>query len=370
MSLSLQIAYYAGVIGAMLALLRVMSGIAGSRSITKSILQSAIFSSVALAGAVSAAIIYEIPPAKKILTTHSELATYVSLTWFGLWFLSMVYCFGLGVVVRMYVRNRRFKDWGTFRNLRAVVPFSTLRSLYKRFRNDRQSYETGQGERVDDKESLRLIQQYLDDGIQEKRTLLVSGDDPWYIRSRLVELIVELVENTEEQINYVCCSVSPANIWNIIESSCDAAMQKTIKQRLVFVDVYTQTFGFGDDILAKKIHEMQDNHIDIVSCNSAAGVHFATGEAFKILKKHSQSNKLNRLPCVMVYDSLSVLSITETDSELAEFIIHLSAAELTYNMLTIFLEADFEGRTASVSFDAMKSCCGAPIKLLRPGAQT
>ena len=177
----------------------------------------------------------------------------------------------------------------------------------------------------------------------------------------LLNLTVDLVESGNEDINYVCCNVAPSSIWEEMEKHHDSDKLNKIKKHFVFVDAYTETFGFEDDVLKERLREMEKKkRIHIVNSNSAAGIHSGTAKAFKILKKNAVSGQSERRSCTMIYDTLSVLSIPETDAEVAEFIIHLAAAERAYQMRTIFLEPDIQGRQSD-AIAALRSCCGTPI---------
>lgn len=363
MTLGEHITIYAGVIAVMLTLLRVISGITGSQTIRKAILLSATISTFALTGAGIMVIALEVSSISAYFQAHRQLSNNLSNTWFSIWFVFIAYNFGFGVILRLYIRSLRFKDWGTLHNLRAIPPFTWIRSAFRSRKRDKKTYETSKVV-SSDKENLRkILIEHLGVQAASRRTLLLSGCDPWILREKLMDLLVNLIRETDEEINYVCCIVSPANIWTLLEEKFDSQTLDLCKKRLVFVDAYTETFGFGDDILSERIREMTvDKGIEIVSCNSAAGVHSGTARAFKILKKNAKQEKRERRPCTIIYDTLSVLSITETETEVAEFIIHLSAAELTYDMLTVFIEADIENRS-SESLSAMRASCGTPITL-------
>ena len=64
----------------------------------------------------------------------------------------------------------------------------------------------------------------------------------------------------------------------------------------------------------------------------------------------------------MIYDSMSVFATSETENELAQFIVHLTAAEVAYDMFTILLEPDMSNRKGIV-LDILRACCGAPIDI-------
>ena len=356
-----QIAIYVSFIAAMLALLRVIEGISGSQTIRKTILRCATISIFFLV------VISIIPIVSNFGFHHLKNNLYLKTAenfLFSVWFILIAYQFGLGVVLRLYIRSLRFKDWGTVQNLRVIPPFNWIKNYLRSLKGGRENYEISPVDRKQTEKSNEIIGRIINRMVKNRKTILLTGKDPWCLRKKVVELIISLCKDTNEEINYICCSISPTNLWNIIEDQIqDKEFEAKIKRRLVFVDAYTETFGFGDEILTARIRDMKvDKNIEIVNCNSSAGIHSGTAKAFKILKEFAKEDNRDRRPCTVIYDSLSVLSIPETDTEVAEFIIHLSAAELTYDMRTIFLESDMCSRE-SASLDALRVCCGSPIEL-------
>ncbi|MBL4898643.1 MAG: hypothetical protein JKX76_03225 [Colwellia sp.] len=364
MTLNDQIGLYASAILVMLTLLRIISGITGSRPVKDAVLLSAVFSTVALLGAGVAKFALEIDGFRLLLADYGGAAKTVSLLWQMIWIVCMFYYVGLGVIFRLYVRSTRFKDWGAFGNLRVIPIAKWYRDRGREKKGDKKGYETTSPSNAFDETTISLLKKHLGNAASYRHPLLITGSSPWAIRRKLIKLIVELIMETDEEFNYVCCTISPANIWRFIEKEYpDSELQNKLKRRLVFVDAYTETFGFGDEILTSRVVSMRaEKLIEIVSCNSAAGVHNGTTEAFKILKKSAIEDKRERGACTVIYDTLTALAIPETEEEIAEFIIHISAAEYTYDMLTLFVEADIENRE-SISVSAIRSCCGSPITL-------
>lgn len=363
MQLNEQIATYAAFVAAMLTLLPVISGITGSQKIRKSILLTAVVSTVALFGAGVAKLITGVPYLYQYVVDSPERAQYLKIGWFGLWLLVVAWQFGMGVIIRLYVRSTRFKDWGTFVNLKAVWPFSYLRKTRFWKKKDKKKYET---DRVEEDEEIpeKLREKYFSERAKKRRALLLSGNDPWKIREVVVRYLGDLIMRTNEEVNYVCCTVSPHNVWQMLQEKFDQEQLSRFKKRMVFVDAYTETFGFEDEVLIERRRIMQEDEvIEVVSCDSAASVHSGTAKAFKILRKAAKTERRTRRPCTVVYDSLSVLSIPETETEVAEFIVHLTAAEHAYDMSTIFLEPDVENRDTQMakSIKALRACCGTPI---------
>lgn len=362
MSLTEQTTLYAAVILVMLTLLRLISGITGSKSVKRSILITAVYSAIAMAGAWGANILLGFNFFNEIVAGHRYLAKVLSLLWQALWFLLVIYHFALGVLFRLYVRSTRFKDWGVVQNLREIPPLKELRHKRRKKQGDKKGYETNPPRNAQHDKTLEIFRSYLSNDMRFRRPLLISSDSPWSTRIQLIHMILKLAKETEEEFNYVCCTVSPSNIWTMFIRECkDDECLKKLKSRLVFVDAYTETFGFGDEILLDRVGTLRtEERLEIVSCSSAAGVHKGTTDAFKILKQTALNERRTREACTIIYDTLSSLAITETEEEIAEFIIHLAAAEHTYDMQTIFLEPDLKDRK-SKSLDAIRATCGAAI---------
>lgn len=362
MTLTEQIGVYASFIAVILTLLRIISGITGSKTIKDSILLCAVFSALALFGAGSAKLFSSFPWFSDLISQNYKVANYISLSWQFLWAISIAYLFGLGVLWRLYVRSTRFKDWGTFKNLRELFFVKWYKERQRKKAGDKKGYEVNPPANSHHQETIEIFCRYLDPTMKYRRPVLKSGPSPWHIRDAMVNMMLELAEKTEEEFNYICCTVSPFNILDLIEKTCtDAALKNRLKKRLVFVDAYTETFGFEDEILIDRINSMRtEKMIQVVSCSSSAGVHKGTTDAFKILKKNAQGSQQERGACTIIYDTLSALAITETEAEVSEFIIHLSAAEHTYDMQTIFIEPDIENRK-SQSIDTIRTCCGSPV---------
>lgn len=361
MSLTTQIVIYASTIAAMLTFMRLIAGITGSQMVRMSILRTAFISTLFIVGAGFAKILMNFSWFSNLINQHLEISKNLSTIFFIFWAILAAYHFGLGVVVRLYARTLRFKDFGTIKNLRAIPLAKVIRDFMRRRKDDNREYETNPANRGEHKKANEIWAEFTNNKRSRNQPIVLTHEDPWELRKKTIKYIVDLSEHTNEDINYVCCNISPDNIWNLIKEQTKEDQLNKLKNRLVFVDAYTTTFGFEDEILRKRANSLKNNeHVSIVSCDSSAGIHSGTAKAFKILKEKTKSEKGTRRPCTVIYDSLSVMSIPETDEEVSEFIIHLTAAELTYDMHTIFLEADFDDRDNG-TLDTMKACCGKPI---------
>ena len=362
MSLITQLTIYAATIASMLTFMRLISGISGSQMVRMSILKTAFISTVFIVIVGFVKILMNFALFNDIVKQNIDLTKDISTGFFLIWAVLSTYYFGLGVIVRLYARTFRFKDWGTVKNLRAVPFIKMVRNIFRFWGDDKRDYETNPAKNINNKTTETVWSKFVGDKRSKNQPTIITSDDPWKLRKKIILYCVDLIRETNEDINYVCCNVSPDNIWNIIKNNInDENLLNKLKKRLVFVDAYTTTFGFEDEILKERTRILtKTEHVSIVSCDSSAGIHSGTAKAFKILKQNTTSEKGTRRPCTVIYDSLSIMSIPETEDEVSEFIIHLTAAELTYDMHTIFIEADFENRE-NETLDAMKACCGSAI---------
>jgi len=278
--------------------------------------------------------------------------------------IGIAYSFGLSVLLRLYVRATRFKDWGAIANLRAVPPAKWARAGWRLSQGDRKEYEVMSEKR--DSKAESIIDSYLDNRGRREASHLITGADPWAVRDRVAGLCVSLMGKTAEEVNYVCVGVSPFDIWLLITKNAkkyDIAISE-IKKRLVFIDCYTNAFGFRDEVLIERVRQMRvTEHLSVISCDSTSSIHTGTSKAFKILKKKATEEERSRRPCTMVYDTISLLSIPETADEVAEFVVHVSAAETAYGMVTMFLEPNMEARQSPI-VDVIQACCGTPSMLV------
>ena len=346
------VAVYGTVTTIMLALSRVIPALFGSFVIRRSLVVTSAVSFVALA--------VSLVMATLDLDRRGEV--FLLLTWLALF----AYHFGLGVLLRLHVRATRFKDYGTFRNLRAMPPVPWFRALWRRRKGDRETYETSPlPSTVSEKRAKYLSGKLGRDGA-ERPILLLTGSDPARLRRFALRIATELMaEDFDHDANYVCCTTSPEDIWSMFRSCVADGGIDELKDRFVIIDAYTKTFGFRDEVLSERVRQLHvDEKVHIVSnANSAASIHSSTARAFHILKDTARERRRSgRRPCVMIYDTLSVLATSETENELAQFVVHLTAAEMAYDMFTIIVEPDIANRTGVV-LDVLRACCGTPIDI-------
>ena len=299
-----------------------------------------------------------------LLTANQILPNYLDVVIFWLWFPVFLHTFGFGVLLRLYVRSTHFKDYGTYKNMRAVPPVRIVRSQFRRvFLGDRETYETAPLPPTLQAERKELLEPII--GRQSHRSLLLlTGKEPDLVRQLAVKVSATLLlAESSHDVNYVCCTISPDDVWTMFKAHIPESRINESKSRLVIIDAYTNTYGFRDEVLHERVRRLSvDQNVNIVSnANSSASIHSATAKAFHILKDAAGASRAGgRRPCIMIYDCLSAFAMTETESELAQFVVHLTAAEQAYDMYTVFVEPEMEVRQGLV-LESMRTCCGAPL---------
>ena len=350
-------AVYGTVTTITLALSRTIPDVFGSFVVRRALVTTATVSCVAMMGSlVVSAVHFDDAGVKR----HVE--QFIFWTWLALF----TFHFGLGVLLRLYVRATRFKDYGTFLNLRAVPPISVIRTSWRRKKGDRETYETAHLP----VEALEKRSQYLSEGLGqnavERPVLLLTSANPAKLRKYALGIAADLMDSEfDHDANFVCCTTSPEEIWLLLRDIASGSNLDNLKGRFVIIDAYTKVFGFQDEVLNERIRGLNvDEKVHVVeNATSAASIHSSTAKAFHILKSTaSESRRGKRRPCVMIYDTLSILANSETENELAQFVVHLTAAEIAYDMLTLLLEPDVSNRSGPV-LDAIRACCGAPIDI-------
>ena len=346
------VAVYGTVTTIMLALSRVIPPLFGSILVRRSLVTTSAASFVALAAS--------------LIVSAFQLHHSIEFIVFAGWILLFLYYFGFGVLLRLYVRSSRFKDYGTLRNLRAMPPFPALRSRWRRRTGDRETYETSPLPPAVSTSRREYLHNLLGNDVSERPILLLTGSNPAKLRKCALRIATDLMQGDfDHDANFVCCTTSPEDIWSMFKDGAPTATLDSLKDRFVIIDAYTKTFGFRDEVLSERVRHLNvDQKVHVVTdATSAASIHSSTARAFHILKNAAtESRRDHRRPCVMIYDSMSVLATSETEIELAQFIVHLTAAELAYDMFTILLEPDISNRSGIV-LDALRACCGTPIDI-------
>ena len=217
MSLNEQIALFASVILALLTLLRIISGITGSRRIKDAILQSTVTTTYFLIFASTTKFLIETHFLKDLLVVNNDYILLIEDILISLWLVLIVYQFGLGVIYRLYVRSIRFKDWGTFSNLKTTSIARFFKWLSRTIKGDKKEYETERVLNANLEETFKIIKKHVNVNITSRRPVLITGNDPWVLRKKIVSFIADLLINTDEEFNYVCCTVSPDSIWILFE---------------------------------------------------------------------------------------------------------------------------------------------------------
>jgi KaiC/GvpD/RAD55 family RecA-like ATPase len=173
--------------------------------------------------------------------------------------------------------------------------------------------------------------------IKNGYSFLFIGNNKINISDLALQLLLDGINN-RETANYICVDKHPSQVWekakkiksDITESNKD----------IIFIDAYTPNYGFDDEILADRLEKIKADGVEVVKGKTIAGVHSATGAAFRIIKKYEKEEKRKetRRPHRMVYDSLSTLEDASSMEQIKIFFNHCIPAEKNYKMITFIVE--------------------------------
>jgi len=152
-----------------------------------------------------------------------------------------------------------------------------------------------------------------------------------------IQLLIDGLIN-DETANYVCVDKHPITVWECVKKLYPEITQKN--KDIIFIDGYTQNYGFDDEILKDKLDDIKNEGVEIVAGKTISGIHTATGTAFKKIKKFEKEErqKNKRRPNRMVYDSISTLQDASSPEEIRIFFNHMIPAEKCYQMITFIVE--------------------------------
>ena len=225
-------AVYGTVTTVMLALSRVIPAVFGSFVVRKSLINISALSLAALA--------------ISLIISALELKNTIDVILFWVWLSLFLYHFGLGVLLRLYVRATRFKDYGTLRNLRAMPPVPAIRASWRWTTGDRETYETSPLSLSEQAKREQMLDELLDIKIVDRPTLLLTGSNPTELRRFALRIATALMKpGYEHDANFVCCTTSPESVWSMFKSQVSADELGDLKNRFVIIDAYTKPFGFA-----------------------------------------------------------------------------------------------------------------------------
>jgi hypothetical protein len=172
--------------------------------------------------------------------------------------------------------------------------------------------------------------------------VLLTGASTHNVLVDVMALIGERIRHGET-VNYVCCDRHPNEIWQILRSSFTADLPR-LRKSLVFVDGYSQSFAFTDDIQKENDQKLKADGGRFVKARSFAGLHTAVNKAFNITKDDTlRGGVRKRGPLLMVYAHTSALCDFESVEQFRVFWRHVIPSERSYGMATFIIEDEHAG---------------------------
>jgi hypothetical protein len=173
-------------------------------------------------------------------------------------------------------------------------------------------------------------------GADSGAAVLVKGKVTKRLLSALAQFVANRLE-ADETVNVVMCDRHPIALWDLLKPQ---VMQHR-RSDIVFIDVYSPTFGFTDDIHVHNHREMEKDGARVVLAKTFAGVHSAMARAFNIIKQ-AQGRQVSkrRRPCTVIYVSPTALCDVESVEQFKVFWRHVIPSERDYKMLSVIFEHD------------------------------
>jgi hypothetical protein len=123
--------------------------------------------------------------------------------------------------------------------------------------------------------------------------------------------------------------------------------QEDVQRRrrgLVFIDAYSPSFAFTDDIQRENDKRLTAEGVSYVKAHAFAGLHTAVNSAFHIIKRKAREDgTLLRRPHVMIYTHTSALCDFESVEQFRVFWRHVIPSERSYGMATFIIEDEHAG---------------------------
>lgn len=279
----------------------------------------------------------------EILTCKGVWAGLIFLLAFLSYVWALIYFF-MRVVVLAYLRVEKFKERSFFQS---VKHFPIIQSIVKKIDLAKSKhYETNAQCRISlDKypSLMKLIGsekwQHQGDGF----SFLIAYKNSLSWIQLIAKFIKEHIENGET-ITLVACRHHPSHIILYLEKEWENSDQTKLRERLVIIDGFTESFGGDDEIFPKSLKKNSSDGYVIFSASSIPGIHSGCAEAFKHFKKIAKGK---RLPSTVIYDGLLIYRHCEAEAFLTRFLVHMIEAERTYSMVTLVGEPLVDVSTAS-----------------------
>lgn len=235
----------------------------------------------------------------------------------------------LRVTWRSYVRTTFLHEG------RGSYKFFILARIWRWARPRRKTYEFAEISRTEWTQTpsglLSTLMPATFERVGRGGSILVTTDNLADTRAKAIAFALERLR-AGDTVNYVTFTTSPQHILASI-SSPDQALFK----HFVFVDAYSRTFGFHDDIVRENEILTKEIGVHAYYAKSCAGIHSALKRAFNYIKEHG-AKSMTRRPCLVVYDSLSAFALVDGEEQVNLFLHHMIPSERAYQMVTVLLE--------------------------------
>ncbi|CAN5715385.1 hypothetical protein BH23GEM5_BH23GEM5_02310 [soil metagenome] len=269
-----------------------------------------------------------------ILPRVAETATYAGMI---LYFCTFAYLL-VGVFLPTYnqVYNLR-----TNKLYKHFPPISTARAIFAKDKG----YEVNPPERRATVQ-FGVCETFLTaeerDQLGHGGAVLLTGVSTHDTLTHILHIIEERIR-LNETVNYVCCDRHPYEVWKMLRGSLTQDLER-LRKSLVFVDGYSPSFAFTDDIQRENDERLKADGGRMVKARSFAGLHTATNKAFNITKEDTKKGGVRkRGPLLMVYANTSALCDFESAEQFRVFWRHVIPSERSYGMTTFIIEDEHAG---------------------------
>lgn len=203
------------------------------------------------------------------------------------------------------------------------------------------SYELQVIDRKVDGDTFKCIRQFFSDSeidsVAKGASILMTGESS----KNTVDLLLDFVNerlSKNETINYVSADCHPYEIWKSLKDKYE--ITAAMRNSLVFIDAFTPSFGFTDEIYDEYSESLSKEGVKFVRAKTFAGLHSKVAVAFNLIKQNEKKAGLgNRRPMTMIYSHTSSLCDFESIEQYRIFWRHVISSERIYGM-TLFIVED------------------------------
>lgn len=259
---------------------------------------------------------------------------WASLVVYAVAFVSLVFL----VFLRSYNEIYNLRTDKVWKYLKPIKKALSILNPYKH-------YEVNVESRTVQADSFQVFRQYFsDDEIKQLASggsILLTG----FPTNESVNLTLDFVcerLGQGETLNYVSVDRHPWEIWSLLKTRCAGLQDK--QKDIVFIDAFSPSFAFTDDIHEDRHRMLLDDGVGYVKARHFAGLHTSVSKAFNVIKRNeAEKGRRNRRPMVMVYAHTSALCDFESTEQFRIFWRHVIPSERSYKMILIIIEDELIG---------------------------